>query len=129
MTRASRRIAAILTLFALLFAQAMVSAHACDVFGSAKAPVAAVATETPEGDCCDGHGPPGDAVCGSHCQQGNQAAERGQVLSVMPLVDLGFALPAPILVPAARPAFVSAVPDLARGTQPPIPIRNCCFRI
>ena len=129
MNRRSRPFAAMLVVLALLFAQAMVSVHACDQVGGAKASTAAMAVSHPDGDCCDHGAPQPDPACDNHCQQGKQVAERGQASSVMPPVALGFAMPAAVALPQAPPAFTLPAPDLARGTQPSIPIRNCCFRI
>jgi hypothetical protein len=128
MKRRTRPFAALLAILALLFAQAMASVHACDV-ASAKAPVTASAPAM-DGDCCDHGVPPLDPACDNHCQQGKQAPERAQSPAVAPLVALGFMTATAIVaVPDVSASPPIAAPDLARGTQPPIPIRNCCFRI
>lgn len=130
MKRRHRPFAAVLAVIALLFGQLMASVHACDVAGPGNSPVAASADVAPADDCCDHGTPPADPACGNHCQQGNQAPERAQSPTVAPLVALGFAMPGPAaVVPAVPSSPPSAAPDLERDTQPPLSIRNCCFRI
>lgn len=126
MSRHARRFAALFAILALVFAQAMASVHACNAVGMKAAPAATAAAQ-PDGDCCD-HEMAADPACDTHCQQGKQAPERLQAASAAPLVALGFVMPA-ALAPPAPDGFVLPAPDLARGTQPPIPIRHCCFRI
>ena len=129
MERRSRRFASLLAVLALLFAQALASVHACDQFNGGKMTVAAKAHGHPAGDCCDdGKGQP-DPLCDNHCQQGKQATESGQNASVTPLVAGGFVMPIAIAPWRATHATPSTTPDLSRDTAPPIPIRNCCFRI
>ena len=131
MSRRSRPFAAFLAILALLFAQAMASVHACGDFkASTAAFAAAAAAAVPhDGDCCDPATPQPDSACDNHCQQAKQAPERVQVSSVMPPLAIAFVIPAALALPQAPPAPVTAAPDLARDTQPPISIRNCCFRI
>ena len=129
MKHASRRFAALIALLALLFAQAVISAHACGMLHGAKYLTSVAPQSAQDFDCCDGDAPGGDLVCDSHCQQGNQAPERAQLPAVMPIVGPGFEMPVPLGAAAAPQTLLAVPPDLVRDTQPPIPIRNCCFRI
>ncbi|HEY6862755.1 MAG TPA: hypothetical protein VI319_02555 [Burkholderiales bacterium] len=129
MSRRTRPFAALFAIVALLFAQAMAAVHACDVLAPEKAPVTASAPAQAGDDCCDHDTLPADPACGNHCQQGNQAPDRVQP-TVAPLLALGFMMTSVAIAPApvaSHPA--TAAPDLERDTQPPISIRNCCFRI
>lgn len=128
MNRRSRAISAVLAVLALLFAQMVASAHACGMQAAeAAAVVAGAAQDVP--DCCDHGASSPKPACDAHCQQDKQAPERVQSATVMPLVVSGNAVPA-IATSAVQVSFSSSpAPDLARDTQPPIPIRNCCFRI
>jgi hypothetical protein len=130
MKHRSRSFAAVLAVLALLFAQAMASAHACDMDASGTPTTAKVASTQPDADCCDHVAPPPDHSCDNHCQQGNQAPDRAQSTTVTPLVALGFAMPSVVVASAPAPSYpTTAAPDLARDTQPSISVRNCCFGI
>jgi hypothetical protein len=126
MKRRSRSIAFFAAL-ALLFAQALASVHACDGFAPGKS--AAAATATSHGaDCCDHDTTAPDPACDNHCQQGKQLPERSQTPGVTPAVAMGFAIAVTVALPQSPPVIPASAPDLARGTEPPASIRNCCFR-
>ena len=90
MSRSRRIVAALLAVFALIFAQLAVSAHACD-FAARQA-----AAETAPGhECCNeddaGTNSAGGNLCVEHCQYGQASFDGGQ--------------PAPGLVDATGPAL------------------------
>ena len=128
MHRRSRPFFAVLAILALFFAQLMASVHACDI-GSTVASAAVVGSEGAPADCCDHGTPAPDPLCDNHCQQGKQAPERTQTATLTPLLAGGSVVPSLAVVFTALSASVPSAPDLARDTEPPIPIRNCCFRI
>lgn len=130
--RRFRPFTALLAVLALLFAQGIASVHACDGTGTAKLqPVSQHESSQAMPDCCDEDSSRAPQLpCDLHCQQGNQTVDRGQAAIVPPV--LVAAVVAPFAAPAwnlpPQPQAVRA-PHLARLTEPPIPIRNCCFRI
>ncbi|HET9652568.1 MAG TPA: hypothetical protein VFP36_10270 [Usitatibacter sp.] len=130
MKRRSRSLASVLAILALLFAQLMAAVHACEVDKPVKASVAAASDAQTGDDCCDHGQRAPDPACDNHCQQGKQNTERSTGFTVIPLVGAGFAMPgAPALAPLAPAGNPSLAPDLTRDTEPPISVRNCCFRI
>jgi hypothetical protein len=129
-SRRFRSFAAVLALVALVYAQAMASVHACDGQAFARAAVATDAGAQPLPDCCDEEQPAQQPLCDTHCQQGKQTLDRGQAPIVAPVAATAFVLPLVVTgvdIASAPPAVHP--PDLARITEPPISIRNCCFRI
>lgn len=68
------------------------------------------------------------SLCHAHCQASQQSAD---TYELPPLVALS-ALPALFTVPITAPVYAGLqlqAPQLERMTDPPIAIRNCCFRI
>ena len=126
MKRRASPIASILAIVAFVFAQLAAAVYACEM-GMA---VAAAAAGQSNGDCCDpGHTSP-DAGCRNHCQQASKASERPLASGVAPLAQASLAVPQhPDRIVRARPAAILRAPHLARHLEPPIFIRNCCFRI
>ena len=128
MKRRAPPFAIIVALAAFVFAQLMGAVHACDAGMGAQVPAKAAAVSPMDGDCCD-HGQPADPACDNHCQQAYKAPERVQVATAAPLVAIGFASPVAMARKAEAPSSPRAAPHLARLTEPPISVRNCCFRI
>ena len=130
MTRHFRFVTVLLTVFALLFANAAMAGYACP--GDAKArEVAQMAEEdmpcmeTMSRDMDDQQ--PG--FCHAHCQSGHQSADSFQPPVLANLLDLGPVLSLELL-PQTRPVLpVVASTLLRRDTGPPLAIQNCCFRI
>jgi hypothetical protein len=113
---------------AFVFAQLMGALHACEIGLPAADAKAAAVTQAAD-DCCDHGQPASDPGCDNHCQQAYKAPERVQATAVAPLVATGFAI---AFATAAAPPPASprpTAPHLARHTEPPLSIRNCCFRI
>lgn len=129
MKRRAPPFAIIVAIAAFVLAQLMGALHACEVGLDGKLPAKAVAASTLDGDCCDHGQPAPDPACDNHCQQACKAPERVQAAAVAPLVAIGFAAPVAVPMPAGRPSSPRAAPHLARHTEPPISVRNCCFRI
>jgi hypothetical protein len=128
-SRPSRIIAAIITIFSLLFTQLAVAAYACPELNVAKRTAIAQAVQMPGCANMDmGTDKPG--LCHSHCQAGSQTADTPQAPLVQPFVAAeltvvlnvaGLAAPSHALQPEGV--------LLKRSTAPPLAIRNCCFRI
>lgn len=129
MKRRAPPFAIIVAVAAFIFAQLMGAVHACEAGLDAKAPVQASVVAPMDGDCCDHGQPAPDPACDNHCQQAYKAPERMQVATVAPLAAIGFATPVAMVKRAEAPSPPRAAPHLARHTEPPISVRNCCFRI
>ena len=129
MKRRMPSFAAVLALFAFVFAQMLAAVYACEMGTPAQA--AAVAdTQAAALDCCDPALPSMDPACDNHCQQAGKTSERVHVPPApVPLTAI-VVMPTKIAgshhVPRSTPA---RAPDLARHIAPPLSIRNCCFRI
>jgi hypothetical protein len=124
MSRRASPLACLLAIVAFVFAQLAVAAYACEMGMSYGGSMAA-----PNGDCCDPQTPAPDAACHEHCQQANKAPERAASFCVAPVAgSLAAALRVEPLIAARPPAFLQS-PHLARHTEPPVSIRNCCLRI
>ncbi|HWH41579.1 MAG TPA: hypothetical protein VNU21_17155 [Usitatibacter sp.] len=131
MKRRLRPFASVLAIVALLFAQVMMSVHACDMeAGRPAAPAASTAAAgTPDGgDCCVPKNTVRDPACENHCTHAATSVDRTDAVTA--LEPAAATVVAPPLAPRAlAPPAPLLVPDLARHTQPPIPLRHCCFRI
>ena len=123
MNRFTRKLASLLGIVAVIFAQLAVSAHACPMQFVAmdEFPVAAASAAD-----SSGAGDESPALCQKHCEHASQNIND---------------TPQPLAFVALTPSFVvtllpePAAPRLASArvlqdaTSPPHAIRNCCFRI
>jgi hypothetical protein len=129
--RRSRLVAAVITLFSILFMQLAVASYACPALNVGHEQSAqAVAVEN-MGDMasCDEIDPDEPSLCYAHDQAGNQSLDKPGVPPLQPFLAIGFWLP---LTQAAAPHPVPAdhqSTSLKHATAPPLAIRNCCFRI
>jgi hypothetical protein len=126
MKRRASPIASLVAIVAFVFAQLMIAAYACEM----GMPHEAAEAQPSSSDCCDPANKTPDTACHDHCQQASKAPERTLVLGVAALTEIspGTALRVED-VPRAHPAPFLEAPHLARLIEPPISIRNCCFRI
>jgi hypothetical protein len=118
-----KKVAACLSMAALLFASLAVAAYACPMMGSAQEANASVSVLTPASDSFDLSSP---SLCQAHCQDGQQnVADNGP--TVLPFIA---SFTATLHLDAPLP-FHSAgsPPALLHATSPPLTIRHCCFRI
>lgn len=124
-----RYAAALFAIFSLLFAQLAVAAYACPNLGSAQYSEAVQGAMAMSPDCqqLDMEQP---SLCHAHEQAGNQSLDKPQAPAVPAFI-------AAALVQTVLPIDAVFPPDsltprplyLTRATDPPISIRNCCFRI
>ena len=128
--RTYRVIAAIITIFSLLFTQFALASYACPKLNVAKSVAMAMdAAEMP--GCADMDmkmDPPG--LCHSHCEAGNQSADTSQAPLVQPFVPAQLTVVlnvADSAVPCHTLHLEGVLPE--RSSAPPLAIRNCCFRI
>ena len=128
MKRRFRPLVSVLAVLALLFAQAMVAVHACDMQRAPSPVTTAAAAPQPAGDCCTPADVPRDPACGNHCQQGDAIGDTTLAPAMGPAIP-AVALPSLVAPPATAPPAPRLAPDLSRDTEPPIAVRHCCFRI
>lgn len=125
--RTVRLVAAIITMFSLLFAQLAVAAYECpDLTVSS---MSAKAAQDAMPGCTDmDMAQPG--LCQAHCVNGHQSLDTPATPHIPAFVSCGLVAilaEANDVLPAAPPLASSTL--LTRTTSPPLAIRHCCFRI
>lgn len=132
--RPVRIITAFLALVALLFVQLAVAGHSCDVLGNAhQFANITVAADKSAHHCmtdCTGTGGEERSVCEKHCNPGDNSLDRPA------LPDLVASIPATLVfhvvdayLPVQSATWRSDAFFLTRSVEPPLSVRNCCFRI
>jgi hypothetical protein len=129
-SRPSRVLAAIITIFSLLFTQLALASYSCPGLNVVEAPM--VAPDVSDMSGCAGMNmkTPQPGLCHAHCKAETQTADTVQAPLVQPFVAAQFT----VVLSASEsvaPSHVSQPEDvlLKRSTAPPLSIRNCCFRI
>lgn len=126
-SRIRRILAALITMFSLLFAQIAVAAYACPDL--AMTAMAAKAAQEAMPGCTDmDMAQPG--LCEAHCASGHQSLDtpaNPPIAAFMPS-RLVAVLPALEILFPVTPVQTN-LSLLARATAPPLAIRHCCFRI
>jgi hypothetical protein len=132
LSRLPRFVAALITIFSLLFSQFAVASYVCP--GVATAPGAATVAMQPSASgqltACPGMDAKHPCLCHSHCEKGYQSLDTPAWPQVAPFLaaELSFVLHDVAMVQAA--VALPIVPVLLRPTgAPPLTIRHCCFRI
>jgi len=125
--RIRRILAALMTIFSLLFTQFAVAAYACPDLAMTAMVVKAAQDAMP--GCADmDMAQPG--LCQAHCDSGHQTLDTPTNPPVAAFVPGCLVAVLPALDVQARLAPVQANPVLlTRTTAPPLAIRHCCFRI
>ncbi len=128
MSRTSRCIAALITLFSLLFTQLAVAAYVCPDL--APRPVATVSVDHSDMVGCTGMDAKQAGLCKAHCDSSRQSLDAPTAPHVAPFVaaELVCVLPGVQLDEAVHDSHNTAT-LLRQAASPPIAIRNCCFRI
>lgn len=125
-SRPSRFLAALLTIFSLLFAQLAVAAYACP--NSTTAPIAASASQSDMPGCTGmDHDQPG--LCKVHCDKNHQTIDTPAAPHVSPFVASTLVYILSDSGPTSPIFAHNGASLLQHTTSPPIAIRNCCFRI
>lgn len=122
--------AAVVALLSLLFMQLSVAAYACP--NLAQVPQRSTmpsASGQPMVDCpeLDKQNP---SLCQAHTQKAAQSIDKADPPSLQPFTPIGLVMH--VLMPEAPAqsgASIAIASLQARGTAPPISIRNCCFRL
>lgn len=127
MKRLIRKLAACLGIAALLVTQLAASAYSCPMQHGQS--TVATASEA-QGDPCLDDVDASTSLCIYHCQQGKQSLDKPQAPGIAPVIAMGYtkALADTHFVAASAP-WTPRPHLLARQTEPPLSIRNCCLRI
>lgn len=131
LTRKIRLTTALLALVSMLFMQLAVAAYACPNFkmsnesGMMFSQQESMADSMPDCNQSDSKQP---ALCHAHCQDQQQSLDRTELPPVSPALAIGFFIPITSPDLSLPPSQFLAFP-LACTSDPPISIRNCCFRI
>lgn len=126
MNRFTRKLASLLGIVAVIFAQLAVSAHACPLqfMGQDAVENSAVAPDANS----NGRDSESPNLCQKHCENGQQN------INDTPQ-PLAFVSPAPAFIvtlmsePVVPLLATAPARALQHATSPPHAIRNCCFRI
>lgn len=130
LTRPSRIIAAVITLFSLLFMQLAVAAYVCPALTTGHGePALSIADSSGGFVACDVVDPDAPSLCFAHDQAGNQSLDKPATPPLPPFLAVGFALQLTPLDPGPGPATSNQATFLTHATAPPLAIRHCCFRI
>lgn len=133
--RHSRFVAALIALFSVLFMQLAVAAYACPTIATTPATSAHAGLANADGHeqmaGCDGMVDPDQpALCFAHAQEGSQSLYKPPVPDVQPAVVVALVRVIADAGIVFRPETTPAqAPWLMRASDPPLSIRNCCFRI
>ena len=123
-SRRTRRLFALFTLTALMFANIAVSAYACPMMNPGTIASQAAAADAP---CPDETSVAQPGLCHKHCEDGQQNVSDASDPPVSVFLP-AFVLPSP--VGAVPPdSAVTFPPELFHATSPPLAIQYCCFRI
>jgi hypothetical protein len=121
-----QKLASILGIAALLFAQVAVSAYACPMqFMQQDASVAMSGGYEETSDAPDADSSP---LCQKHCEGGQQNVNDTVQAPIFVAVETGRVAPQSLATTALIEPTVS-LSFLSHSTSPPLSIRNCCFRI
>lgn len=129
LSRPSRFFAVLLAVVSVLFSQLAMAAYACPGLPTGQAMAMAAETDHAMPDCeqMDNAQP---ALCHAHVQAGDQTLDKPPSPNVPPTVAVllmpamsGLHLVPPLVV------FYADAAGLRRSSDPPLSIRNCCFRI
>ncbi|CAN5399501.1 hypothetical protein BH11PSE11_BH11PSE11_14460 [soil metagenome] len=125
-SRKIRLLAACIALAGMLFSQLALAAHACPaVFSTGSS---GMSVPVAMSDCGHPIGKP-SALCSVHCEDAKQSVSKADLSAVPPLVVAGIVL---LMLSMSTPQGLRSVSSshrLQRATDPPLSIRNCCFRI
>jgi hypothetical protein len=124
LTRPSRFLAALVTLFCLLFTQLAVAAYACPGWGTMT-----VVADSGAMAGCEEMELAQSGLCVAHCEAGHQSFDTPGAPLVQPFVAAALSVVLATDTGQFRPPALPDPDQLTRTTAPPLAIRNCCFRI
>lgn len=136
MSRPSRFVTALITLFSMLFMQYAVASYACPglIMGQVSELVAMPAdagNQNMQGmSNCEGMDTQQPSLCHAYDQVGNQSLDKPGLPHVQPFAAAALTLVFRDVEIAYSPIATQLDSHLlTRSTAPPLSIRNCCFRI
>jgi hypothetical protein len=128
MSRTSRYVAALITLFSLLFTQLAVASYVCPDLAPRPVSVASVNHGGMAG--CTGMDAKQAGLCKAHCDNSHQSLDAPAAPHVAPFVAAALTCVLPdVTLAEANLGVADTAMLLRQATAPPIAIRNCCFRI
>lgn len=127
-SRLSRVLAAIITIFSLLFAQLAVASYVCPELDAVAA--TAISSDEVQMNDCAHLNVEQSSLCHAHCEPESQSSHTPHVPPVQAFVAAELA----VVICATRSVALSHTLErdaltLKRSTAPPLAIHNCCFRI
>lgn len=128
LSRPSRVVAVIVTIFSLLFTQLALASYDCPQLNAA--PPSAMAADMV--DCANMATMDADepGLCHAHCDARKQTLDTPQVPLVAPFVAAALLLVVTDSAVLTRSyGLQRSAALLTRSNAPPLAIRNCCFRI
>lgn len=129
LSRPSRFFAALIAVVSVLFSQLAIAAYACPGLPTDQVMAMAADADHVMPDCeqMDSAQP---ALCHAHMQAGDQTLDKPPSPNVPPTVAV-LLMPAMSDLHLAAPlvVFYADAAGLRRSSDPPLSIRNCCFRI
>lgn len=129
LSRTSRFVAALVTLFSLLFTQLAVASYVCPDSTPQSVSVASGVNHSAMAGCT-GMDVKQPGLCKAHCDGASQSLDAPAAPHVAPFVAAALTC---VLPDAALAEPVHGTENTAtllrQATSPPIAIRNCCFRI
>jgi hypothetical protein len=129
MIRRFRILLALVAAVMLLFAQLAVHAHVCAGNGDMAAASMQVGASQ-DGSDCDQTIIDAPALCQFHCDQGKQSLDKPDLPALPDVRATGFTLVPVVRIDGGQRELRSnSDRSLTRATDPPLSIRNCCFRI
>jgi hypothetical protein len=126
-----RFVAALIALFSMLFMQLAVASYACpNVRTGQPNASAAMSADSPEMSGCTGMDMEQPSLCHAQDQVGNQSLDKPQLPNVQPFVPVALVQAIVAIHAQLHPLPTQTRPlYLSRAADPPLSIRNCCFRI
>ncbi|MEO5669768.1 MAG: hypothetical protein ABIR26_03655 [Ramlibacter sp.] len=129
-SRRTRLLTVILSLCAMLVAQAALAGYACPGAGRAAEVAAMFEAQMP---CAEAMSQAMDeqepGLCHAHCQSAQQTADHSQSPTFVGSLDLGAVLSVKAAAIQQLVTSLHQEPLLHRATSPPVAVRHCCFRL
>lgn len=136
-SRSTRFVAAVIAVISLLFTQLALASYVCPSVSTPERMTMAAADKGMAGmEHCTGKTSPGmdkaqPSLCHAHTHADPQSLNKPDLPSVLPFLVVGPVLSVILLDDGVAPpdTFTAILPSLTHPTEPPMAIRNCCFRI
>lgn len=125
--RRFRIITVVIALASLLFAQLATAAYACPTQAAGQAEMSMQMPDMHDMPGCPEADRQSSALCHAHCQDAAKSFEKAQMpsLAIVQIASMIFLAEAPPPLSHTPQVFP---PQFERATDPPLAIRNCCFR-